>query len=83
MQKLHISAVVLFDLLYLNGKPFFGAPLHQRLEMLKIAPLKKEREDTIFVAKHEEGSKKFVESIHNFWVFINFFSERTFNNSLK
>ncbi|UMM25378.1 hypothetical protein L5515_005229 [Caenorhabditis briggsae] len=50
--------VVLFDLLYLNGKPFFGAPLHQRLEMLKIAPLKKEREDTIFIAKHEEASKK-------------------------
>eukprot|EP00081_Caenorhabditis_elegans_P018253 NP_498653.2 LIGase [Caenorhabditis elegans] len=57
--------VVLFDLLYLNGKPFFGAPLHQRLEMLKIAPLKKEREDTIFVAKHEEGSKK--EDIQQFF----------------
>ncbi|CAL2038068.1 unnamed protein product [Caenorhabditis brenneri] len=57
--------VVLFDLLYLNGKPFFGAPLHQRLEMLKIAPLKKQREDTIFVAKHEEASKK--EEIQKFF----------------
>lgn len=57
--------VVLFDLLYLNGKPFFGAPLHQRLEMLKIAPLKKEREDTIFVAKYEEASRK--EQIQKFF----------------
>ncbi|KAF1760754.1 hypothetical protein GCK72_009004 [Caenorhabditis remanei] len=57
--------VVLFDLLYLNGKPLFGAPLHQRLEMLKIAPLKKEREDTIFVAKYEEASRK--EEIQKFF----------------
>uniref|UniRef100_A0A8R1HSW2 Uncharacterized protein n=1 Tax=Caenorhabditis japonica TaxID=281687 RepID=A0A8R1HSW2_CAEJA len=57
--------VILFDLLYLNGKPFFGAPLHQRLEMLKIAPLKKERQDTIVVAKHQEGSTK--EDIQKFF----------------
>uniref|UniRef100_A0A1I7UJC3 DNA_LIGASE_A3 domain-containing protein n=1 Tax=Caenorhabditis tropicalis TaxID=1561998 RepID=A0A1I7UJC3_9PELO len=57
--------VVLFDLLYLNGRPFFGAPLHQRLEMLKIAPLRKESEDTIFVAKHEEATKK--EEIQKFF----------------
>ncbi|CAI2348939.1 unnamed protein product [Caenorhabditis sp. 36 PRJEB53466] len=57
--------VVLFDLLYLNGKPFFGAPLWQRLELLKVAPLKKEREDTIFVAKYEEGTKK--EDIQKFF----------------
>nr|ACI49178.1 hypothetical protein Csp3_JD02.006 [Caenorhabditis angaria] len=50
--------VVLFDILYLNGNPLFGAPLHQRLELLKLATLRKSTEENIFVAEHQLASTK-------------------------
>lgn len=43
--------------------------------MLKLAPLKKESEDTIFVAKHEEGSKKLAVLLFQYHNFLEFFRE--------
>ncbi|CAD6188013.1 unnamed protein product [Caenorhabditis auriculariae] len=49
---------VIFDLLYYNGTPLFAAPLDQRIEMLNVAVLKRQRADSIFIAENVEGESK-------------------------
>ncbi|RCN51262.1 ATP-dependent DNA ligase domain protein, partial [Ancylostoma caninum] len=57
-------AVVIFDLLYLNGKSIMNAPLYQRIRALDAAILKDNTHiDTIAVAPRKTVSTKFVHRI--------------------
>ncbi|GMT18794.1 hypothetical protein PFISCL1PPCAC_10091 [Pristionchus fissidentatus] len=64
-------AVVLFDILHYNGRSLLNVPLEERIKVLEKGVLKKQADDTIYIAKRQimssrsEVEEYFSESMRN------------------